>query len=117
MEKNSVSESLSIILLNVRDKYPNFKYTQEGPTFTISEKGWFGKRLYRGVIEPNGRITIDALDQDSSLHNKDYGSSKASPVNSPKRIVDSVEVGNFLEEQFVKIFHRQVVFNMIRKVN
>ncbi len=105
------------MLLEVRDKYPNFKYEAEGLSFVIKRKGWFGEKLFKGVISENGRLIVDALDQaDVDRIRSLLPFKKGQPIDSPKIDNEVVALGNYLDAQYVKLFNKGTVFNMLTKV-
>jgi hypothetical protein len=110
-------ELLIEMLLDVRDKYPDFKYEVKGLSFIIKRKGWFGEKLFKGVINENGRLIVDALDLGDSNRIKSLLSSKkGQPIDSPKEDNEVVALGNYLDAQYVKLFNKGTVFNMLTKV-
>ena len=112
----SYTTLLSAVLLEVKNNYGNFNYKQEGLMFSIRTKGWLGKKIYQGVVETSGNITIDVLDQ---YNHKvmDNPSSKKILINSSRINKDIVDLGSCLNEHFVRLFHRNPTFNMVQKIN
>jgi hypothetical protein len=107
--------ALAKVLLDVKTKYPNFKYLQEGLSFTISTKGLFGIKIFRGVIDKNnGTIIIDTFDESASLRRVSTSSKKLTPTNPPK--YQYVEIGRYLGDRITETFRRIPIFNMVNKI-
>jgi len=111
-------ELLITVLLEVREKYPNYKYKHKGMTFSISRKGWFGEKLYNGIVEEDGKITLDVLKQEYYVG--ELAEELKKKIVNPKKILVSnneiIQLGTYLEEQFIKVFQKKVFVNIVEKI-